>query len=51
MPGALDHQPPQELGGDDGLELADLAGEVGVPDAELACCLLAAPSRLDTGVL
>ena len=36
-----------ELGGDYGLELADLAGEEGVPDAEPACCLLAAPSRLD----
>jgi hypothetical protein len=28
------------------LELADLAGEKGVPDAEPACCLLTAPSRL-----
>jgi hypothetical protein len=26
----------QEFGADDGLELADLAGEEGVPDAELA---------------
>lgn len=34
----------QELGADDGLELADLAGEEGVPDAELACCALEAVS-------
>src|SRR5271168_1311183 len=32
----------QELGADDGLELADLVGEEGVPDAELACCALEA---------
>ena len=32
----------QEFGADDGLELADLAGEEGVPDAELACCALEA---------
>ena len=32
----------QEVGADDGLELADLAGEDGVPDAELACCALEA---------
>jgi hypothetical protein len=32
----------QEFGADDGLELADLAGEEGVPDAELARCALEA---------
>jgi hypothetical protein len=32
----------QERGADGGLELADLAGEDGVPDAELAGCVLEA---------
>lgn len=32
----------QEFGADDGLELADLADEEGVPDSELACCALEA---------
>jgi hypothetical protein len=32
----------QEFGADDGLELADLAGEEGVPAAEPACCALEA---------
>jgi hypothetical protein len=32
----------QEFGADDGLDLADLAGEEGVPDAGLARCALEA---------